>query len=662
MLTAKCMGVALLAGYLIGVPLLWLVRRGKSPTAADWLWAPFVGLGTLVLVAHQLVYLDVRLGKSVPVLWAVVGGLWLGLVARCGVRTPFRACPWPVLLVILGVYLVQGLGLVLNGPDRYVGRLHTDRFNYTCVSQFLMDVPFSTTWEGLDRRAYLADGIKLKDDRIGAMVLQGALAATAGEPADRLFEATILLGPALTVSALMLIGLALGLPRRLALPAAAAGGLLPALATLHTLGFLANVSGIPFLLAAAAATARLVVAPTPRRAALAALVYAGTASLYTEFAPVLAAVALGGGFFAVVLARRPARSVAAALAALLVLTLLVYPKSQAAEQFGAVVRTTGPTSETNPLRWVQGLKTVGTVWVYDAWSIEPPDSRRQLVLGIGLALSALAGLGLARLVLGAVRRPAGDAADGPDPAAVMAPLVACLALTPLVLFLDGKRDYQGMKLLMSLAPLWPVAVAAALRAPRWAGAAPVALWRVGPAVALAAVALVCGYGTGALEYKLTKDVPLVQSHHRIALNKELALFKGRLRALRHQDVVVGTGPGMVLNGEVSYAARRNRLWIVCPQINDRHALGCVAPDPSLRPLKEGRHLVDLTTVPGEAVVLTLDTADAPLRVEGDKALLGQDGPFQMWKVGPGPYRLVPTAFAMRPPELDHPSPPKAPTP
>jgi hypothetical protein len=70
----------------------------------------------------------------------------------------------------------------------------------------------------------------------------------------------------------------------------------------------------------------------------------------------------------------------------------------------------------------------------------------------------------------------------------------------------------------------------------------------------------------------------------------------------------------------------------------------------------GRHLVDLTTVPNEALVYTVSGPKAVLRIEGDKRLVRELGPYQIWRVGPGPYRFVATEYAQRPPELDHPSP------
>ncbi|MCI0700527.1 MAG: hypothetical protein L0241_05540 [Planctomycetia bacterium] len=660
LLTAQCMGVAFLAGYLIGAPLVWLVRRGKPLTTTDWLYAPFIGLGAATLLTHQLAYFDIRIVWSAPAIWVAVGLLWLILGLRYGWRTPYRNCPRSVLLATLVVYLIQGLGLVLNGPDRYASRLHTDRFNYICVSQFLIDVPYSTTWEELGQRAYLADGIKLKGDRIGVMALQGFFAVTAGQPASRMFESTLLLGPALVVPALVLFGRALNFTRTQTLLAAMAGGLLPALTTLHTLCFMANVVAIPFYLASSAASCALVIAPSVRRLLLTALLTATTASLYIELVPLLAATAFGAGVFGVLVGRCRWWRVMSVLAALGVLGLAIYPKSNAAQQLDALGRSSSVTPAENPVSWLQGEATFGTVWVYDAWSIEPPVSRRRIVTAIGVALSAVACVGLLRLVCGAIAgrfKPVAEHEPTRCQAGVMSAMVACLAVGPLLLFYDGKHNYQAMKLLLSLAPVWVIALAGAIRP--WSEAVSALSrrsWRLGTTLALVGVVFVCGYGTSALTLRLTKNAPVPMSHQQAALDPSLNALKAALRHTGNQDIVLGIGPGMVGNGELSFAARRNRVWLACPQINDRHALGCTSPDPTLRPLPMGRQLVDLTTVPREAFVLTVDSPHAPLLVEGDKRLEVRYGPFLVWRVGPGPYKLIATEFAMRPPELDHPSP------
>ncbi len=281
-----------------------------------------------------------------------------------------------------------------------------------------------------------------------------------------------------------------------------------------------------------------------------------------------------------------------------------------------------------------------------------------------MVLTALAAFGMVRLLFGAFSF-CGSAAQLPSArgANVMGLLTACLAAGPLLLFFDGKHNYQAMKLLLSLAPLWVIGVAAALRPLHEEGVILWEAWRRSGVGALACAVAICGYGTGALVHRLTTTQPAPQSFHVAALDPNFNALKAALRKTHDQNIVLGVGGGMLGNGELSLAARRNQVWLACPQINDRQVLGCFHPDPSLRTLRNeqagsGRNLVDLTAVPSEALVVTLNTPQAPLLVEGDKSLVKRFGPYDIWRVGPGPFRFVTTEHAMRPPELDHPSPPK----
>src|SRR5579872_1123944 len=287
MLTVSCIIAALFSGYLIGIPILWLVRKGLSLTRSDWLWAPFIGIGTIVLTIGQLVYLDVAVAQSTIWLWSAAILAWIVLIVRFGWRTPFQNCPWWVLLVTCIVYLAQGAGMLRLGVERYSGRAYTDRFNYVSLSQFAIDAPFSLTWDGLEQRAYLADGLKVKNERIGIASLQGFLACTLRVSSAETFEPTMLLGPALAVPAIVALALRLSFSYRNSLLIGASSSLLPGLATLQLSSFLGHVVGIPFLISSAVAAGSLAGNWTVRRLFLMGFLFAATCDIYTEFTPLL---------------------------------------------------------------------------------------------------------------------------------------------------------------------------------------------------------------------------------------------------------------------------------------------------------------------------------------------------------------------------------------
>jgi hypothetical protein len=78
-------------------------------------------------------------------------------------------------------------------------------------------------------------------------------------------------------------------------------------------------------------------------------------------------------------------------------------------------------------------------------------------------------------------------------------------------------------------------------------------------------------------------------------------------------------------------------------------------DPKFVPYANGRELVDLSTVPSGALVVMRTDEERQINIEGDRTLVWEKGGFQSWRVGPGPFRLIPTAQAQRPKELDQPA-------
>src|SRR5262245_60347835 len=105
-MTFLAIAMALGAGVVLGVPLVWLARGRKPLTEADWLAVPFVGLSAAMLVLHNFVYFDITVRRVTPWIWAGAGLLWAWMLARgaggerSGVRAALtglvRSVPWPV--------------------------------------------------------------------------------------------------------------------------------------------------------------------------------------------------------------------------------------------------------------------------------------------------------------------------------------------------------------------------------------------------------------------------------------------------------------------------------------------------------------------------------------------------------------------------------------
>jgi hypothetical protein len=284
------------------------------------------------------------------------------------------------------------------------------------------------------------------------------------------------------------------------------------------------------------------------------------------------------------------------------------------------------------------------------------------VLVLGVLLSLAAGAGIVRIVLGSRARQ-----GCPNEVRVAGLLIACLVAGPLIL-LAAQFNYQGTKLFLSHSPLLALGVVALLRPLQLRGDVPGATWgrrtaeavRGGSAAGWRVLACRCLIALFAGNTFLLAAVMCWDSHVSVsgqgaAFTPELRVLRQGLRATPTDNVILALGPGMALNTEMCFAARRHRVWLVCPEINDDCVLGCTT-HPFRTPLPFARQLVDLTRVPKEALVVTLAGAHSPLRIEGDKRLVNQCSHIQVWRVGPGPYTLIPTNYAQRPGELDHPSP------
>jgi hypothetical protein len=263
-------------------------------------------------------------------------------------------------------------------------------------------------------------------------------------------------------------------------------------------------------------------------------------------------------------------------------------------------------------------------------------------------VTVLAALGLAQLggrCLGLLWSRTARADRRQREAGLLGLAALALALLPLVVVLrDRQHPYQFMKLILSVGPLLVVGVAHAwdgLPAPR-----AVRAWlRGGTLAALLAVALT---GTGALALATAFPKAGFRSAQGAVLDGDFRALCHRLASLKGYKVVLACGPGVFQNCWPAYALRRNDVWLVNPLVNDNMAVGCSrSPAPGARLIPMGGHLIDLCTVPGEA--LLVEVAGGPmLRVEGERRLLWANETYQLWKLGPGPFALRPTEAAWRP--------------
>ena len=658
LVTLICIGAVLLVGFVIGLPIVWLARDEAHVEEADWLLAPFLGLSISILILHNLTYFNFTVSRCTPWIWGLAGALWLFLLWKRGCRRLLARCPWPILLLSVAVYGVHGLGLIRVGLDSYYGYKNADLYNYTSLAQFFADKPFSTTLETLGQRPDLVDGIKLKDDRIGAMILQAFFASSVQMDAMTLFEPMILLGPALIVISLFLISRKLAIETRYALALSAAGGLVPGIANLQLNSFLSHTLGIPFLFCFLPVVQDAITSPDRRNVLYASVIAAGLTSLYTEFFPIVVGLivitALGATILRLV---RPAM-VLVLVIEILALTVGLNPFYNAS-LLNITRRVDYPTTTLNVYEAFYNPRGLGTLWISDFYAYEP-GRFRQLTFVISIILTVLALLGLLRLAyqgLSFLSRSTWIQQDQRKMCLLRATILA-VAVLPLAVFLkDDKHPYQIIKLAFTVSPLLVLGIAClGPQVASMPGSGPETrthlfrLWRRAAwAMLLFVVALSC-LGTGSMARRVA-SLPYM-----VAASKQYMhvwAWKGytpilpivpvgawnealqKLRSLHGEDVVLACGPGVYLNCWPAYAARQNRVWIVNPELN-------------IPPFPLGQQLTDLSIVPHDAFVMSCSVTGSQIIIEGDYKLVWTNKVFHLWRLGPGPYTLRPGEASSRP--------------
>jgi hypothetical protein len=659
--TLGCVALVLGGGLLAWAPLAWVLKGRKPLEELDWLLAPFLGASVVILALHNLVYLDCPVGQAALWVWLAAGGLWLWfLLSRLAtpaggrpgwgghLRASFRTLPRSVFVAALLAYGLNGLGLFVIGAQDYFARAHGDQENYTCIAQFLTDNYFSTDWASIGQKPYLIDALVLKDEeRLGAMLLQGFFATTAGADANALFEPIVLLSPALLVLAVYALARRLGLDYWPASVAGLAAAVLPGLAGLHLNCYMSHSLSVPFVLVVVLALDRLAAAPAPRHLFCAVILLAGTVSLYGELTLILAGlvlVCLLGGVYQRTLSLRPGLLL---LPCLFGLTLGVNPLYGRRVLALAIARATCPTDATVAGGFADHSRRLSSVWVADIWAFKPGWTG-WCVFGLAALLTLCAVRGLCRLGISCLGSSGTGAAPGlaRRRAGLILGVLALAVIPVVILLFDHKHPYQFHKLLLSISPLLVVGAAHAQETGR-AGSRLVRL-RWAPLVVILASGLI---GTTTMALQTVDPVHVSPSSGQGAVrDKDYQSALHLLRSLRGKNLVLACGPGLFQNSWMAYWARKNDVWLVSPVVNNGFVLahaGARPPAPNLRVLPHGLNVIDLRTVPREALLLKSDRNGRQIRLEGDCHLVWSNSQYQLWRLGPGPYTLRPTSAALR---------------
>jgi hypothetical protein len=616
---------------LVGIPVGWLLNGRRSLTQGDHILAPFLGMGAIVLVLQNLVYLDVTIRHATPFLWAAILLAWTCLFLSGKLGANLKKWPWELGMACMLAYLVQGAGLLTVGADLYAGRAWTDQFNYTAMAQSYMDVPFTTSWESLGNRPYLIPGINFREDRLGQSILQGFFATSCHADAKSLFEPTILLCPCLSVLAVFMVGRRFGLAKSQALIAGLTAGLLPSLALMHLECFFSHALALPFLILWPLVVNDLAKQLDWHFLGKAVLVFIAIASIYTEFLPILFGIVLIS--LSIVLPRHAHPWRLLGYHGALMFAPFVLNPGSSASILHIFARLDLPVLDTM-YPWAFSLEGVGRIWLGDFASCEKP-SLQSLTRAYSLGVTILASWGLLKswldrfswtILTGKDIRQRHDLA--------FASTVSAVALIPLLIVAkDDQHPYQYYKMLLSVSPLLVLGLALAwkhvpvkMADNSFSGSARTALSLAGVPflMSFGVVLPVASAATGWMTLESGKCLAHPRSFISVCLGmpdiRALQVRLGKLPQSRLVCAFGGLPEDFMLNSWLSYFGRRHEIWLASPIFVDHRFAD-----------EKGSEIVQVNRLPADVLVLSRSIKGFQSILPGDLTPIWSGESFQLAK-------------------------------
>jgi hypothetical protein len=581
-------GASLAILWLFGLPFTRLLARPEGGAAEMRCWhaAPFIGAAVIILPAQTLFYLGLPLVRSAIFLWALAILSWI--VAAFTRQLPnWRNVEWSLFLVLIAVYLAQGLGLFMLGSDLYVGSAWHDEFNYVSTAELIRDYPYATEQSDIAEHPYLMLGIAKKEERIGQAVLHAFIAISLKISTKSSFEFVALLSPALIAVAISWLCRELGFPRGRALLTASVAGLMPAITIMHVECFLSQSLGTPFLLVLPALLTTINRRQGLGWPAIGGLILAAGWSIYTEFVPLFLGAILM--FVATEANRRlwwPELSSVSSLtwviaATLMMLTLAIALNPLYFTRLIALLRSRAVVGDAlnGIYPWAGSVEGLARLWLGSFGAISAPVAGAA-VRAIGLFFTLLGISGL--LAIAAITQ------RGPVMAA------AALSVVPWAMFVFFGRSntYQQYKVLSSVSPLLPVGlscIALIVEGGRFSA------WKRSTEkfmhfIVVAASCLTffgtinitfrAGGGAGLTEEAMGRggQFRLVEPSMR-QMQREL---EGRAGQTIYISWFEDFFDGSFVNAWLAYFARRNTVFLVNPLLNDGNLTNTVGFDPVIR--------------------------------------------------------------------------------
>jgi len=233
------------------VSLGWMYWLNHWLAHGTWSWPRSVvlfgaGFAVQVLILQNFTYIDLPVDKAfyVPTLIGL-GGAWRLLEAWRKEELFDRIFRGNTRVgggIFIGVFLLQSVSGILQGPENYYGKAHIDQLNYTLVSEFLRTEAYSMPETEMLTHPWMIRVASYKHYRIGQSIAQGYVASLTFVSSKEAYAA--LCGFLVALSALSMFTLArsFSFPSVYCILSAVWVGLAPAITKMHLDGFLSQTA------------------------------------------------------------------------------------------------------------------------------------------------------------------------------------------------------------------------------------------------------------------------------------------------------------------------------------------------------------------------------------------------------------------------------------
>jgi hypothetical protein len=563
--------------FFIGLP----ITVGLSVTKEKiWVIAPFLGLAVIVLILQNLIYLGVPISKSYGWIWLGAGIAWIGLITTGAIKKLF---PMPKMIwgIAFLAYLLHAIGLLILGPEYYVGHGWYDQLTYVSASQFLMDhaLPHVTFHDLLYQPSAIKAYIFTTTNRIGEVIFQGFIACSLAVNAKTSFEPVILLLPFLTAWVMYAIAIHFAFTKRNALIIAFISASLPSLAMMHLESFISQALISPLLLLWPLILVETFEKTNWRKIVMAALLLAAIMSIYAEYTIIFCILS----FFYLLITYCLYKRIST-FGWIFPITFIACVLNVGFLQhfFEIAVRSAHSRPWATVYPWAHSLDALDWLWLGELTLALSGLSKIFFnLLSVGLLIFAYFGIGFTAYK----KRDA------------VTLTLFLLLLLPVLIWLRSADHfgYQYYKLLISISALLPLGIALA--------------YQFITSQSSREILQYCAILMAIIIVNATWYMVLVSTHADTikALNRGVGFklltqdtreVQTILSALHHQDVLISWQDdfrhGDFINGWLSYFARNNRIWLTNPLVGEDNYHAYLAP---LRTLPSHYYLLTGAEIP-----------------------------------------------------------------